>query len=578
MCEFRFENITSCNNITDIMNPLSKLLLSFLLITTVGTVACKCKKLPPKENIVINPNEMNVAVQQQIKNLLEDVTDSIVQLSDSTTLNYYQVLQHIYAKNDYAPIWSNKEKWQPQVPALLRYIDQAALQGLFKNDYSFTKIMQLKNRLDADSVQRTNAVLWANADLLISDALATILKDLKQGRLVPDSISYKKDTSTYTSFFLINFNKIIAGSPVDTVLAYVQPQLADYKLLKNSIKQFVDSMDTKSYTFLNYPYKDSLAFLQQFKKRMAEANMPIATPTDSTALANTVKKYQQLKGLTVDGKIGNAVVKQLNLTDAYKFKTLAVTLDKYKMLPEKLPTKYIWVNLPSYNLKVWDTDTLVFESKVICGKPTTPTPLLNSAITDIIIYPTWTVPTSIITKDMLPGLKRNPNYLARKGMYLLNNKGERINPENINWSKYTKGIPYLIQQGSGDDNALGVIKFNFSNPFSVYLHDTNQRYLFKNGMRSLSHGCVRVQEWQKLANYIVRNDSMLLPKGDTLRYNTDSISNWIAAKQKHRIDVKNKIPLFIKYFSCENLKGSLKFYDDIYGEDKKLIQKYFANK
>jgi murein L,D-transpeptidase YcbB/YkuD len=133
-------------------------------------------------------------------------------------------------------------------------------------------------------------------------------------------------------------------------------------------------------------------------------------------------------------------------------------------------------------------------------------------------------------------------------------------------------------QGSGDDNALGIFKFNFNNRYAVYLHDTNQRYLFKNAVRDLSHGCVRVQEWEKLAFYIARNDSMNLKEGETLRYTTDSIQTWLASKQLKRIGVKNKVSLFIRYFSCEAKNGKIKFYDDIYGEDKALREKYFTDK
>ena len=196
----------------------------------------------------------------------------------------------------------------------------------------------------------------------------------------------------------------------------------------------------------------------------------------------------------------------------------------------------------------------------------------------MITYPTWTVPTSIIAKQYLPKLKNNPGYLAKLGLKLVNGKGETIDAYSVNWSKYTKGIPYKVMQGSGDNNALGIFKFNFNNPYAVYLHDTNQRYLFKNASRALSHGCVRVQEWEKLAFYIVRNDSANKRPSDTLRYNTDSIKNWIANKERHRIDVKNKIPLYIRYFSCEGKDGKIKFYDDIYGEDKVLREKYFAGK
>ena len=420
--------------------------------------------------------------------------------------------------------------------------------------------------------------MWANADVLFSDAFVALLKDLKQGRLVPDSLSYKNDTAKYNTFFTANFEKLKLGKTPGDILGDVQPNFDDYKKLKIALKKFVDSMDNSVYTFLNYPGKDSISFIKLFKQRMAEEGVETATDIDSNQLRSIVKKYQADNGLTVDGKIGNSVVKKLNFTDRQKFNVVAITLDRYKMLPDVMPDKYIWVNLPSFYLKVLSGNTVVFSSKIICGKPTTPTPHITSAISNMVLYPTWTVPTSIIKKDMLPALKKNSAYLSKKGLYLLNGKGEHVDASTIDWTRYTNGIPFLVQQGSGDDNALGVIKFNFENPYAVYLHDTNQRYLFKNGVRSLSHGCVRVQEWQKLVNFIVRNDSLNWKQTDRMPYNTDSITSWIAQKQKRTIGIKNKMPLFIRYFSCETVNGNLKFYDDIYGEDKALKQQFFAAK
>ena len=546
--------------------------LSFLFFS------CKHKHVEKKADVVQDPAKMDDRVSENIISFLSFPDFPGYHLPDSTALQYFPVLENYYKETSHAAMWSSKEKWSGYAGALVNYLQQAELQGLFKEDYHFSKIIRLKTLLDSNADKRRDAVLWANAELLMTDAFAGLLCDLKQGRLQPDSLSWKYDTAKYNNFFAANIEKLRNGENLDSILAHVQPQHEGYRLLKSSIQKFVDSMDPRVYTYLTFPYKDSLLFLRQFRKRMEEAGISIAANADSTALSNAVKSYQKKAGITADGKIGNGVVKSLNLTDHERFNVIALTLDKYKALPAKMPEKYIWVNLPAYYLKMWQSDTVVFESKVICGKPATPTPLLTSAITDIVIFPTWTVPTSIISKDMLPGLKRNSNYLSRKGLYLLNNNGERIDPASVNWARYSKGIPYRIQQGSGDDNALGVIKFNFSNPFSVYLHDTNQRYLFKNGVRCLSHGCVRVQEWQKLANYIVQNDSLLAKKNDSLKCNTDSIKNWIAHKERHTIDVKNKIPLFIRYFGCEAMNGSLKFYDDIYGDDRALAQKYFAGK
>jgi len=135
--------------------------------------------------------------------------------------------------------------------------------------------------------------------------------------------------------------------------------------------------------------------------------------------------------------------------------------------------------------------------------------------------------------------------LARKGFSLVDSKGNEVDPYSVDWSKYSKGIPYRVVQGSGDANALGIMKFVFSNKYSVYLHDTNQRYLFGNAMRSLSHGCVRVQEWEKLAYYILRNDS--LNAGSSGYTKIDSLKTWLQKKQKRSIAVRNKIPVYIRY-------------------------------
>jgi murein L,D-transpeptidase YcbB/YkuD len=210
----------------------------------------------------------------------------------------------------------------------------------------------------------------------------------------------------------------------------------------------------------------------------------------------------------------------------------------------------------------------------VVGKPNTKTPLITSAITDMITYPKWHIPESIIKKDILPGLKRDPGYTLRKGFTLFDKDGNEVDPYTVNWSKYKEGIPYKVVQGSGDENALGVIKFNFPNDHSVYLHDTNQRYLFSKTNRALSHGCVRVQAWEDLAHFILRNDSIYSEKAIPI----DTVNNWLALKEKHVIPVRKKLPLFIRYFSCEGIDDHVVFYEDVYGEDRLIREKIFSDK
>lgn len=527
---------------------------------------------------------MDQQTSQNIKDALDYALDHNGDIGDTIRLQFTAPVNSFYKSNEFKNIWSHKEKWEPLADSLYNFIEHAEWQGLFANDYHFKKLQSLKTSLDNDSVKRMDANLWTRADLMLTDGFIHIIKDLKQGRLYHDSISYNKKELSDT-FYLTTLNSLLASKHFTNAVNEVQPKNEGYLALKNCIPAFVDSMDKRNYTYIIYPFKagdakDSLSFIKKLQKRLGESNCIEfgGQLSDTLQLKTAIKKFQLLKGVKQDGKISAGLVKIMNGNDAERFKRIVITLDRYRQLPDTMPEKYIWVNLPAFNMQLWDHDTLVIESKIICGKPTTRTPLLNSYITDMVTYPTWTVPNSIIIKQYLPKLKSNPNYLNAIGLHLEDDKGETVDPYSVKWEKYSRGIPYKVMQGSGDDNALGILKFNFNNAYAVYLHDTNQRYLFKNAVRALSHGCVRVQEWKKLVFYIISNDSLNVKPGETIRYGTDSVMTWLNRKENRRIGVRNRISLFIRYFTCEAKNGKIKFYDDIYGEDKLIREKYFTDK
>ncbi len=557
----------------------------FIIIIHSFLLSCNNTVSEKGKNIVTDPKTMDKRVTDNINSSIEFALKNAGKIDDSCTISQLKAVADFYRNTDYRPVWSTTEKWQPLADSLYRFIANAEMDGLFRNDYHYLHLLSLKNKLDTDSLSRMDMLLWTKADLLLTDGFMQLIKDLKLGRFQSDSVSLNKDSVLNYDFYTTVLNRLLTEKKFTVLLNSLQPAHKGYWDLKKGIRHFVESMDKKGYTYIHYPFKkgnakDSVFFIKRLQKRLAESNyidMNDRLP-DSVQLAGAIKKYQTKKGLTVDGKFGKILIQSLNNTDRERFKRIAITLDRYKQLPQKMPEKYIWVNLPGYYLWLINKDTLVFESKIICGKPETRTPLLTAEISDMITYPTWTVPNSIIVKQYLPKLKNNPNYISKIGLKLMNNKGVDIDPNTVDWHKYSKGIPFKVMQASGDNNSLGVLKFNFNNPYFVYLHDTNQRYLFKNSARALSHGCVRVQEWAKLAYYIANNDSAMSVKKDSLRYTADSIKNWIAKKERHRIDVKNHFPLFIRYFTCEGINGQVKFYNDIYGEDKLLMEKYFAKK
>jgi murein L,D-transpeptidase YcbB/YkuD len=554
-----------------------KLFSGFLLLC-IG-YGCKNRDAVKEKEIVKTPEQMDDQVADNIKSVLVFANAHNGLINDSIQLSQLQLVNSFYQKNNFRGIWSKKETWKPVADSMFSFIKNSKYYGLYPEDYHYHELDSLRSKIQNDSLARMDAIAWTKADLMLSDAFMNTLKDLKEGRIVPDSSSIINKQKFIDSFFISNQDKAIASNNISEIFQSLEPDNNNYLALRDALKSFVDSMDTRKFLYISYPYSDTIKFYKDLHKRLLQSgfgNPGVETP-DSVTLSGIVKKYQAKHKLTVDGKPGQGTVRSLNSNDNEKFRRIAITLDRYKQLPE-LPESYIWVNLPGFYLKLWDHDTVVLQSKVIIGKPSTRTPVLTSAISNMVIYPNWTIPESIIRKEILPALKIDPGYLYRKGFSLVDGKGETVDPFIVDWSKYKKGIPWKIVQGSGDDNALGIFKFNFSNPYSVYLHDTNQRYLFNNTDRALSHGCVRVQNWEALAFYIARKDSLATKEGHIPAYNTDSLKTWIANKDRKTVMVKKRLPLYIEYFTCEEKNNKIVVYNDIYNEDEELALKYFANK
>ena len=526
---------------------------------------------------------MDDKVKELIRSFLEYSASKNGRMDDSTVLHQLPILADIYSQKRFSPQWSSSQKWLAQGDSLLQFIDNSKQYGLFPADYHSQQLSVIKKLFAKDAFmdkQTQDAATWARADLMLSDALISLFHDIKLGRLPNDSITLRKDSVLSQEFISSKFNAAASGLSLDVIISTLEPKHQGYRELKNAIRSFLENADFSPIEQISFPNKNQPELRAAVAKRLFETGYIDSTYTgiDSLRLASILKKFQKDKRLTIDGKIGAQTIRVLNLSDQEKFNHIAITMDRYKMLPDSLPEKYIWVNIPSYSLKLISDDTLVLGSKVVVGKPITRTPVLTSAISEMITYPQWTIPASIIEKEILPGLKKDTGYLRKKGYMLLNGKNEEVSPDSVNWAKYKKTIPFKVIQGSGDDNALGILKFNFYNKYSVYLHDTNQRSFFAFDSRALSHGCVRVQEWQKMAYYIMNNENSQVATGKVKPIPVDSLTHWLEIKEKHSIPIRSKVPVFIRYFTCEVNDGKISFFEDIYEEDKKMIELLFANK
>jgi murein L,D-transpeptidase YcbB/YkuD len=554
----------------------------FIFMAFLFFSACKERRTPanpvqPKAvDIVEQPEALDVTIGKNIQTSLAFILANKGKLNDTVVLAKDTLVNELYRKRSYQPAWCQQEKWLPASDSLINFISHAAEYGLFPSDYHFKSLNRIRHQTEADTLAQKDAALWSRAELMFSDAFFTLCHHLRKGHLPYDSVTLRKDTMQVRDYLDL-FEQIQQFGNVETVLIDLEPKHAGYDSLKTGLKKFLASADTiKRYTFVGFPIrdaKDSIKIFKNLQRRLFEENIveSLTAKMDTTAFKKALSKYQQKKKLKVTGKWDEVTAKSLNNTAWEKFKRIAITLDRYKLLPDTMPTTYIWVNLPSYNMKLIDSDMVVMESRVIVGDPKTRTPLLNSQVTNFITYPQWTVPYSIVINEMLPKIQESTEYLRKSNLIVVDQNDNVLNPDSIKWNRVNKkNFPYIIKQAQGDDNSLGVLKFNFANRYSVYLHDTNARWLFAKEKRALSHGCVRIKDFMKLADFLVRNDS--------IRFPSDTLRSWITRKEKHVVSGFNKVPIFIRYFTCEWKDGKIRFYDDIYGEDRVLNERYFVNK
>ncbi|MBK9177114.1 MAG: L,D-transpeptidase family protein [Flavobacteriales bacterium] len=272
---------------------------------------------------------------------------------------------------------------------------------------------------------------------------------------------------------------------------------------------------------------------------------------DST-LVSAVQRFQERHGLHPDGVIGKGVLKQLNTSPTDRLRTLLVNMERLRWVPDQTAPDLLLVNIPEFRLHVYEADTIAWSMTVVVGAVATRTVIFSDSLSSIVFSPTWTVPQSIVRGEIMPALAKDPNYLKKKGMEVIG--GTEKNP--------------VIRQNPGAGNALGRVKFLFPNSYSIYFHDTPSKSSFAREIRAFSHGCIRLSEPQRFAEYLLRDDTT---------WTTKKIKEAMHNGTEQFVRLKKKRPVNIGYFTAwVDLHGRLQFRDDVYGHDVRLSNELFA--
>ncbi|WP_111740013.1 L,D-transpeptidase [Leminorella richardii] len=276
-------------------------------------------------------------------------------------------------------------------------------------------------------------------------------------------------------------------------------------------------------------------------------------------LVEAVKKFQQMYGLEADGAIGNSTREALNMAPQTRAAILALNIQRLRLLPAAWDHG-VFVNIPDYSLVYYVNGERILESKVIVGSVRRKTPLMSSAMNNVVVNPPWNVPAKLIREDLVPKAKRDAEYLKRQGYTVYSGYGknaEVVDPSTIDWSEGSG--KYRLQQAPGRGNALGRFKFNMPNDEAIYLHDTPNHRLFDKNMRALSSGCIRVNKAAELANMLL-NDA---------GWDDGRIQNTLKRGSTTFAEIREKIPVQLYYLtSWVSTEGQPEFRSDIYGYDR----------
>ena len=346
-----------------------------------------------------------------------------------------------------------------------------------------------------------------------------------------------------------------------------KPLNAQYKLLQENLVKYFDLDKITANTWDSIPAAaklllkkgDSSEIILQIKNRLfLLGDMSVADSSQKydSVLFLAAKRFQRRMGLSIDGVIGAKMIQELNVPVKQRIQQLLVNMERVRWMPPEKDTNYIMVNIPEYKMHVYDSGKQIFDMNVIVGKASNSTVIFNGNLKYIVFSPYWNVPTSIVQKEIVPGMKRDKNYIQRNNMEITGT---------------SNGLP-LVRQKPGPNNSLGLVKFLFPNNYDIYLHDTPNHELFNVSSRSFSHGCIRIAEPKKFAQYLLRSDTATIWKSNV-------IDSSMHLPKERWVTLKKTVPVFIVYFTAwVDKNGLLNFRKDIYGHDEKMSEKLFVTK
>jgi murein L,D-transpeptidase YcbB/YkuD len=451
-------------------------------------------------------------------------------------------VQKVYEHLQDKLAWIQDESWTACGKTLLDIFSRVEEDGLWPEEY--TPFVEALQEADLSTPEAQKA-----ADALLTLVALNYIADMKGKRLDPHAAAkdiYIKQNPIDEAEVLKTY---LSLSPSCEWVDTLAPTFPEYQHLKHLLSLYRQKQAQGGWPQLPKGTKlqkgDQGPLVETLRSQLIAQEALASEGQGSDIFDEALEEaLKDLHGLEKDGKVGESTLTALNTSVEDRIQSIIVSLERQRWFPNPLPSRYVQVNVPGFYLKAVEGTTPAFFMPIITGQEHKKTPIFNASMTEITFNPAWHVPASIVT-EILPKLRRNPDAYVRRGYHLYNNAGS-----------------LRIVQSPGNGNALGKIRFTLESPYSIYLHGTPNEKLFQKHKRSLSHGCIRVQDPYKLAEFVFQDPQ----KWPFFRIKAEALGT-----KTKRVKLDSSLPVFVTYFTVfEDENKNMHFVEDAYHQDKKV--------
>lgn len=496
------------------------------------------------------------ALAQRLRDRVEQASAASAQARDVAAF---------YAQRGYAPVWRDPER----LAALATAVGSTRSDGLDPQAYHYGRLAAAQAdpaRAAANDEERITL------DLIASDAYLQALHDLHWGRLDPARIdpdynfappaaereAWQRETAA-----------AVDGADIDDLFARARPQHAAYARLRGALQNLRDIEAGGGWPQIDegptLKQGDSGPRVAALRRRLGLGGYLAEGDDDSDrfdeALETALRDFQTEQYLDVDGRVGAQTRAALNLPVRARIDQIRVNLERARWLLPQIRGDVVVVDIAGFKATYFHDGQPVWSTRAQVGMPYRSTPSFKSSIDTVTFNPTWTVPPTILSQDLLPKIRRNPGSLAANRIRVFDSTGRERDPASVDWS-HPRGI--VLRQDAGAGNSLGRVAIRFSNPYGVYMHDTPHQELFAEERRAFSSGCIRIERPLELVERLL---------SDTPGWDREKIDAAVAAGETRSVTLDHPVPILILYWSVDTHDGKrIAFKPDIYGKDAAILR------